>query len=106
MTTLGTAAPLNGARPSSTPPADCVPDDVRRLAIAPRRHGQRTTRLRTVPELVVAIGSREAIDPPRAEAITETVLAHLRRLVPEEVVDVAAVLPEDLREFWFTAVPG
>lgn len=83
-----------------------VPDDVRGLAAAPRRHGERVARVRTVPELVVAIGSSNDVDPLHAAAITETVLAHLRQLVPEEVADVAAVLPKDLRELWSTAVPG
>lgn len=80
--------------------------DVRELASEPRREGDAVTRLRTVAELVAAVAARDGMSPERAQAITESVLAHLRRLVPEEVEDVAAVLPEELRQLWTTAVPG
>lgn len=81
-----------------------VPEDVRELAAVPRRLGTQISRARTVAELVAAVGAREGIDPEKADGITEAVLAHLRRLVPEEAEDVAAVLPADLREFWVGAV--
>ncbi len=38
--------------------------------------------------------------------ITESVLATLRGLVPEEADDIAAVLPSELRAFWNAAVPA
>lgn len=82
-----------------------LPDDVRCLALPPRRHGTGPARLRTVPQLVVAAACN-GLDPVHADAIAEAVLGRLRELVPEEVVDVAAVLPEDLRHFWLSAVPG
>ena len=40
------------------------------------------------------------IEPDRAEAITRAVVATLRTLVPDEARDVAAVLPNELRELW------
>lgn len=83
-----------------------LPSDVRELASEPRREGDAVTRLRTVAELVAAVAARDGMSPERAQAITESVLAHLRRLVPEEVEDVAAVLPEELRQLWTRAVPG
>jgi hypothetical protein len=82
-----------------------LPDDVRELAAPPRRHGRHVARLRTVPELVIATAA-SGLEAEHAEAITESVVGCLRELVPEEVVDVAAVLPEDLRQFWTSAVPG
>jgi uncharacterized protein (DUF2267 family) len=48
--------------------------------------------------------SCDAVPIVRAEAIVEGVLATLRDLVPEESDDVAAVLPDDLREMWMTSV--
>ena len=83
-----------------------LPSDVRELASVPRRKGEAVTRLRTLSELVTAIASRNGMSPERAQTITESVLAHLRQLVPEEVDDVAAVLPEELRQLWTAAVPG
>lgn len=83
-----------------------LPSDVRELAAVPRREGDAVTRLRTVAELVAAVAARDGMSPERAQAITESVLAHLRHLVPEEVTDVAAVLPEELRQLWIAAVPG
>lgn len=83
-----------------------LPADVRELAAVPRRQGEAVTRLRTLSELVTAIASRNGMSLERAQSITESVLAHLRQLVPEEVDDVAAVLPEELRQLWTAAVPG
>jgi uncharacterized protein (DUF2267 family) len=83
-----------------------LPADVRGLAAVPRRQGEAVTRLRTLSELVTAIASRNGMSLERAQSITESVLAHLRLLVPEEVEDVAAVLPEELRQLWTAAVPG
>lgn len=83
-----------------------LPADVRGLAAVPRRQGGAVTRLRTLSELVTTIASRNGMSPERAQSIIESVLAHLRELVPEEVEDVAAVLPEELRQLWTAAVPG
>ncbi len=77
-----------------------LPDDVRSLFTPPRR----TARLiepRTAHELVAAIASTdEEVPHERARGLTEAVLLTLHRLVPEEVADVGAVLPPDLRALW------
>jgi len=82
-----------------------LPADVRELACAPRRHGRRPARVRTLAELVV-VAVDAGLEAEHAEAIVESVLGCLRQLVPEEVIDVAAVLPDELRGFWLSAVPG
>lgn len=79
-----------------------LPADVRELAALPRHHGETGTRWRTVTDLLAAI-TAEGVESANAEAIARTVLGHLRRLVPEETADVAAVLPAELRELWETA---
>jgi uncharacterized protein (DUF2267 family) len=86
-----------------------LPEDVRPLATPPRRMGTKP-RVRTVPELVADVAAQTSPDaagvPPGREAlITESVLAALRGLVPEEAEDIAAVLPTELRAFWNAAVP-
>jgi uncharacterized protein (DUF2267 family) len=84
-----------------------LPADVGALLVHPRRRGAVST-LRTAAELVVAVlvDHDSAIRPQRAAAIVEAVMGRLRTLVPDERQDVAAVLPEDLRQFWLNAVPG
>jgi uncharacterized protein (DUF2267 family) len=76
-----------------------LPEDVRVLAAPPRRHPEGHARLRTGSDLVVA-AAWAGVAAEDAEAITEGVLGCLRQLVPEEVVHVAAVLPNDLRRLW------
>jgi uncharacterized protein (DUF2267 family) len=83
-----------------------LPADVRGIAGVPRRHGERATRVRTVPELVAAVVARGGVDPDSGERITRSVLGRLRLLVPHEAHDVAAVLPEDLRRLWTSATPA
>jgi uncharacterized protein (DUF2267 family) len=83
-----------------------LPADVRELARVPRREGEVVTRLRTVAELVAAVAARDGMSPEQARGITQSVLAHLRRLVPEEAMDVSAVLPAELKELWTASVPG
>jgi uncharacterized protein (DUF2267 family) len=82
-----------------------LPADVRELAAAPRRQGEAVTGLRTLSDLVTAI-VRDGVSPDRAQSITESVVAQLRQLAPEEVDDVAAVLPVELRLLWTGVVPG
>jgi uncharacterized protein (DUF2267 family) len=79
-----------------------LPADVRHLLLPPRRHGKATNRLRTVPELIaeVATMAGEDIPPERRRSVVEAIVQALRALVPEESLDVAAVLPHDLRELW------
>jgi len=79
-----------------------LPADVRALAGPARRHGERTPRLKTVPQLVAAVIAEGGIEPAHADDITRAVVASLRGLVREEARDVAAVLPADLRELWET----
>ncbi|HEX4778965.1 MAG TPA: DUF2267 domain-containing protein [Acidimicrobiia bacterium] len=79
-----------------------LPNDVKPLFTPPPAG---TQALRTVDELVDAVcASCDAVPVVRAEAIVEGVLATLRDLVPEESDDVAAVLPDDLRDMWMTSV--
>jgi uncharacterized protein (DUF2267 family) len=77
-----------------------LPADARALAGPPRRRGEATPRLKTVPELVAAITAEGEIEADRAEAITRAVVAALRALVPYEAHDVAATLPPELRALW------
>jgi uncharacterized protein (DUF2267 family) len=79
-----------------------LPADVRALAGPVRRQGQRPPRLRTLPQLVAAVTAEGGIEPRQAEEITRAVIAALRGLVRDEAVDVAAVLPGELRELWET----
>jgi uncharacterized protein (DUF2267 family) len=79
-----------------------LPADARALAEAPRRHGR--TRLRTIDELDDEIERVAGVDPLVADALRFTVLGALRDLVPEEVADVAAVLPAGLRAAWTQGV--
>jgi uncharacterized protein (DUF2267 family) len=44
--------------------------------------------------------AHEDIPPEQRGPVVEAILHTLRRLVPEEALDVAAVLPHDLRELW------
>jgi uncharacterized protein (DUF2267 family) len=82
-----------------------LPADVRALTGPPRRRGQHPARLKTIPQLVAAVTAEGGIEPERAELITRSVLAALREVVRDEARDVAAVLPEELRELWETATP-
>lgn len=87
-----------------------LPGDVRPLATSLRRRGK-PPRVRTVPQLVADITARATpggmgVAPDREALITESVLAALRRLVPEEADDIAAVLPSELRTFWNSVVPA
>ena len=81
-----------------------LPRDARNLAEPPRRHG-RPSSIRTVSQLVGTVGARGGVSPEQANTITEAVLGRLRILVPEEAVDIAAVLPPELRTLWTNAVP-
>lgn len=94
---------------------DHLPEDARALVLPPRLRGEAPSRLRTVPELVDAVMDAIAAQSPHqvpevgpvvAERVAERVLGTLRQLVPEEVVDVGAVLPEDLRDLWYFAPAG
>jgi uncharacterized protein (DUF2267 family) len=87
-----------------------LPADARLLAAPPRRVGERP-RERTVPELVAEVSAYgipggSGLRRDNAVRITESVIATLRELVPEEAGYVAAALPSELRDFWNAAVPA
>ena len=76
-----------------------LPPDVRTMFMPPRRIRQRL--VRTVPELVArVIAANPEIPHEKALNVVDAVIRELRALVPEEVADIAAVLPAELREFW------
>lgn len=76
-----------------------LPPDVRSMLVPPRRVRQR--RVRTVPELIVRIiAANPEIPHQKASDVIDAVIRELRALVPEEVADIAAVLPAELREWW------
>ena len=78
----------------------CFTADVRELFTPPRR-ARRSARPRTVHELVAQITAATSELPhDRAQQVTSAVLQTLRSLVPEEQIDVAAVLPPELRDLW------
>ncbi len=52
-----------------------------------------------------ALDALPTLDPASRELIVRSVVGALRDLVPEEVADVGAVLPRELRDLWKTAVP-
>jgi uncharacterized protein (DUF2267 family) len=81
-----------------------LPADVVAMARPPRRTG-RADRARRIEDFLGRVAEAGAVDPSRVSEVTESVLGALRRLVPEEAPDVAAVLPAELQRFWETAVP-
>jgi uncharacterized protein (DUF2267 family) len=86
-----------------------LPADVRPLATPPLRMGK-PRRVRTVEQLVADVTARAlprgtGVARGHEALITESVLATLRSLVPEEADDIAAALPAELRTFWNAAVP-
>lgn len=83
-----------------------LPADVRRLAGPTRHIGERSPRLKTLPQLVAAITAEKGIEPDRAELIIQSVISALRNLVPEESGDIAAVLPGELKGFWTAETAG
>jgi uncharacterized protein (DUF2267 family) len=85
--------------------ASHLPGDVRALCVAPGRRGARPKRVRKVHELVAGLATAtDRLPPDQAEHAIESVLGTLRDLVPEEDLDIAAVLPQELRDFWLGAM--
>jgi uncharacterized protein (DUF2267 family) len=83
-----------------------LPVDVRAQCVAPARRGAHPRRVRKVEELVAGLATAtEPLPPDQAEHVIESVLGALRDLVPEEDRDIAAVLPEELQDFWLSATP-
>lgn len=80
---------------------DHLPADVVPLFTPPRRL-RHIAPPRTVHELVARVAATTGEIPrEHAEKITAAVLARFRTLVPEEVADVGAVLPPELRDLWW-----
>lgn len=81
-----------------------LPLDVRALAEPPQRVGQ-PPRIRSLADLVADV-TAQGVGSGEGSAVTESVFAELRQLVPEEAGDIAAVLPAELRDLWNSAVPA
>jgi uncharacterized protein (DUF2267 family) len=77
-----------------------LPADVRQLTTRPRPLGTPKGQARTVAELVARVVSADGMAAESAEPVIAAVLGTLRTLVPEEVDDITAVLPEDLKHLW------
>jgi uncharacterized protein (DUF2267 family)/DNA-binding FrmR family transcriptional regulator len=77
-----------------------LPADVHSLMEPPRRTGAALGRVHGAPEFVAAVLAADGISPASARHVIGAVLGAFKTLVPEEVSDVAAVLPTELRELW------
>lgn len=78
-----------------------LPEDVRWRVRAPLEVG-RLRKPRTVEAFDHAVAERAQMRIGDASAAVRAVLDTLRRLVPEEVGDIEAVLPRDLKPLWST----
>lgn len=77
-----------------------LPADVRPLFASPRR-ADRARPTRTVHQLVARIAAlTNELPHDKVGQVTAAVIGTLRGLVPEEAVDVSAVLPPELRALW------
>lgn len=76
--------------------------DVKAMLQPPRRRGD-VARIRSVDEFVARVAADAGLSTDQAQRVTTGVFAVLRRAAPEEVDDVAAVLPDQLRELWQSA---
>ena len=80
-----------------------LPTDVIGLASAPRRKG--AAQPRTLAQLVETVQDISGLTIEDAANVTDAVIASLRTMIPDEIADVSATLPADLREFWNATVP-
>jgi hypothetical protein len=80
-----------------------LPADVRKMAFPPTYAADVVSDLRTVTEFIAAVIAEEPHPAGPATAIVTEILTEIRRLVPEESGDVAAVLPAELRSLWMAA---
>lgn len=78
-----------------------LPADLRALADAKTLVAHR--HIRHFDELSSA--ALPTLPPETRGRVVESVLGAMRELVPEEAADVSAVLPEELRQVWKTAIP-
>jgi uncharacterized protein (DUF2267 family) len=77
-----------------------LPADVRKMAFPPTYDADVVSDLRTVTDFIAAVIAEESDASGPATAIVTEILTEIRRLVPEEAGDVAAVLPSELRTLW------
>lgn len=80
-----------------------LPEDLRALVQPPRPRWLAHRRVRRMSEFAKA--ALPLYEPSVRETVVTSVLGALRDLVPEEVGDVSAVLPGELRDLWKTAIP-
>jgi uncharacterized protein (DUF2267 family) len=80
-----------------------LPADLRALAAPSKTERSARRRPRHLEQFMTT--ALPATAPGERETIVESVIGAVRELVPEEAVDVAAVLPPELRHLWKTAVP-
>lgn len=66
----------------------------------------RRRRTRSVGEFVAIVAQATSLPRETAEFAVRRVLATLRDLVPEEVADITAVLPGDLKDLWREPLPA
>lgn len=85
--------------------ASHLPFDVRYMLRPPVTRGH-AHRVRDVDEFLSIVAGTAQLDERTVAPVAEAVLATLRRRVPEEATDVAAVLPAGLRAWWQVAVPA
>jgi len=81
-----------------------LPEDLRALGVEPRPRGAGHPHVRRLEDFVSAVGLPPA-EREQQEDIIESVLGAVREFVPEEALDVAAVLAPELRQLWKTAIP-
>ena len=81
-----------------------LPEDLRALGEEPRPRGAGHPHVRRLEDFVSAVGLPPA-EREQQEDIIESVLGAVREFVPEEALDVAAVLAPELRQLWKTAIP-
>lgn len=79
-----------------------LPADVRALVESHKREWSHARPRRMADFATVAL---PMLPVEERQCIVESVLGAVRDLIPEECTDVAAVLPEELREVWKTAIP-
>lgn len=83
-----------------------LPRDVRAMCYRPTRNGTHRRPARTVTELTASLApATDPLPPERAQHVIQAVLGTLRDLVPEEDQDIAAVLPDELRDLWLASTP-
>lgn len=75
-----------------------LPPDVR--ALCDPRPVRPARPLRTDDDFIAAVVARGGVPERHGRRTVEAALRELRRLVPEEANDIAAVLPHDVRAMW------